>query len=43
MKEFDESEQSLEEEEADSEIPEPVKMVEEEDDDLELLEELEDL
>ena len=43
VKEFDESEQSLEEDEADSEIPEPVKMVEEEDDDLELLEELEDL
>ena len=43
VKEFDESEQSLEEDEADSEIPEPVKMVVEEDDDLELLEELEDL
>ena len=39
VKEF-ESEESLEEEQADSEIPEPVKMEEEEDDDLELLEEL---
>ena len=43
VKEFEESVESLEEEQADSEIPEPVKMEEEEDDDLELLEELEDL
>ena len=40
VKEFEESVESLEEEQADSEIPEPVKMEEEEDDDLELLEEL---